>query len=307
MTLIRRGTVWHYDFTYKGERHRGTTGCESKWEAKSVEDEARRKVKSGSKGGNLSDALNLWKKERTRSKNELQAIDRLLKSYPDRPLNEIGEDIRSAIDGSPATKNRTISIINSAFGIARRNNLSAPGNVKKFTVTQNKLRFLTEQEWTRLEKELSGHVLHICQFALYTGLRSANVLGLKWSEVNLENRTVWVDASEAKGRKSIPVPLSEKAVAILREIQLHKSEAQEFVFVYKGKPVKSIKTAFNKALDRAGIKDFRFHDLRHTWASWKVQKGVPLMVVKELGGWADISMVQRYGHLSPQHLRQWVD
>lgn len=60
--------------------------------------------------------------------------------------------------------------------------------------------------------------------------------------------------------------------------------------------------AIARACERAGIVDFRFHDLRHTWASWHAQRGTPLMVLKELGGWETIQMVQKYAHLAPSHM-----
>ncbi|WP_262967147.1 tyrosine-type recombinase/integrase [Methylobacter psychrophilus] len=64
--------------------------------------------------------------------------------------------------------------------------------------------------------------------------------------------------------------------------------------------------AWRKALIRADIKEFRWHDLRHTWASWHVQNGTPLNVLKELGGWADLTMVMRYAHLSSDHLKEYT-
>ncbi|MGF6561473.1 integrase [Erwinia aphidicola] len=62
--------------------------------------------------------------------------------------------------------------------------------------------------------------------------------------------------------------------------------------------------AWSGALKRAGISDFRFHDLRHTWASWLIQSGVPLSALQEMGGWESIEMVRRYAHLAPNHLTE---
>lgn len=79
----------------------------------------------------------------------------------------------------------------------------------------------------------------------------------------------------------------------------------------KGKPPSSAGAAFNhawrKALKRAEISDFRGHDLRHTWASWHIQRGTPLHVLQELGGWSDASMVRKYAHLSASHLAAFAD
>lgn len=80
------------------------------------------------------------------------------------------------------------------------------------------------------------------------------------------------------------------------------------VFSYRGKPPTQINTkAWRAALKRAGIEDFRWHDLRHTWASWHVQLGTPLHVLQELDGWETADMVRRYAHLSSEHLVQYVE
>ncbi len=80
------------------------------------------------------------------------------------------------------------------------------------------------------------------------------------------------------------------------------------MFSFKGKPVKQVSTkAWYQALKRAGITDFRWHDLRHTWASWHVQQGTPLHALQELGGWESAEMVRRYAHLSADHLAPYAD
>ena len=115
----------------------------------------------------------------------------------------------------------------------------------------------------------------------------------------------WIHADQAKAGNAIGVPLNNEAIVLLRE-QAGKHE--RFVFTYKGKPVLKCNTkAWRAALARAGISDFRWHDLRHTWASWHVQSGTPLHVLQELGGWSDVRMVLRYAHLAPEHLAKYAD
>ena len=143
------------------------------------------------------------------------------------------------------------------------------------------------------------------RFSLETGLRRANVTGLQWSQVDLVRRTAWIHADQAKARQAIAVPLSAAAIVVLRE-QL--GTHQTHVFSYKGKPITQVSTkAWYKGLEKAGIDNFRWHDLRHTWASWHVQAGTPLYVLQELGGWECVEMVRKYAHLSSDHLVEYVD
>ncbi|MDX1353502.1 MAG: tyrosine-type recombinase/integrase, partial [Thiomicrorhabdus sp.] len=80
------------------------------------------------------------------------------------------------------------------------------------------------------------------------------------------------------------------------------------VFTYKGNPIRRANTkVFKNVCAELGIEDFRWHDLRHTWATWHVQRGTPLEVLQELGGWSDYKMVKRYAHFSHQHLKQFVN
>ncbi len=185
---------------------------------------------------------------------------------------------------------------------------SAP-KMKRAKVVGKRIRWLIPAEADRLLAELPEHLAEMARFSLETGLRRANVTGLQWSQVDLVRRVAWIHPDQAKARKAITVPLSDPAVAVLRR-QLPKKREKEYVesvFVYRGRPVHQTTTAaWKKALKRANIRNFRWHDLRHTWASWHVQRGTPLQVLKELGGWETMEMVQRYAHLSADHLAQWV-
>ncbi len=168
-----------------------------------------------------------------------------------------------------------------------------------------RVRWITHNEADRLLAELPAHLAAMARFSLETGLRRANVTKLQWSQVDLARKTAWIHPDQAKARKAIPVPLSNAAVLTLRQ-QLGKHLLQ--VFTFNGKPVTQVNTkAWRKALKRAGIENFRWHDLRHTWASWHIQNGTPLHVLQELGGWSTPEMVQKYAHLSSDHLAQWVD
>ena len=111
----------------------------------------------------------------------------------------------------------------------------------------------------------------------------------------------WIHHDEAKAGRAIGVPLNEDALTALRgQLGVHP----EYVFVYQGKPVKRCSTdAWKRACERAGIEDFRWHDLRHTWASWHVQRGTSLQELMELGGWSTYEMVMRFAHLAADHLR----
>ena len=80
------------------------------------------------------------------------------------------------------------------------------------------------------------------------------------------------------------------------------------MFSFKGKPIRQTSNkAWYDALKRAGIQEFRWHDLRHTWVSWHAQQGTPMSVLQELGGWESEEMVRRYAHFSPEHLTPYAD
>lgn len=123
--------------------------------------------------------------------------------------------------------------------------------------------------------------------------------------MDLARRVAWIHADQAKARKAIPVSLNAEAILLLRKLE---GKHRTHVFSFRGKPVKQLSTkSWYAALARAGIHDFRWHDLRHTWASWHVQQGTPLYALQELGGWASTEMVQRYARLSAEHLAPFAE
>ena len=110
----------------------------------------------------------------------------------------------------------------------------------------------------------------------------------------------WIHPDQAKARKAIGVALNSEAIAVLRK-QIGQHDL--YVFTYKGNPVTQVNTkSWRNAVKNARVGDFRWHDLRHTWASWHAQAGTPMHVLQQMGGWSCAEMVQRYAHLSAEHL-----
>lgn len=139
--------------------------------------------------------------------------------------------------------------------------------------------------------------------AVATGMREGELFGLAPSQVNLAHRHAWITHEGAKSKRARAVPLNDDAVSVLAR---RMPSARRLVFT-RGEGlnarIQEIDTRdFERACQIVDIEDFHWHDLRHTWASWHVQRGTPLMVLKELGGWETIEMVQKYAHLAPSHL-----
>jgi integrase len=168
-----------------------------------------------------------------------------------------------------------------------------------------RIRFLTRGEAQRLLAELPEHLADMAAFTLATGLRAANVTGLQWQQIDLTRQVAWIHPDQAKGRKAIAVPLNTEALALLQKwVGKHHTH----VFSFGGNPIKQVSTkAWYRALERAKIQDFRWHDLRHCWASWHVQNGTPLFALQELGGWQSAAMVRRYAHLAADHLAPYAE
>lgn len=182
-------------------------------------------------------------------------------------------------------------------------------NVPKFrtykqTGEDERLRWLTPEQWRTLFRELPRHLRVIAMFSLATGLRRNNVLRLRKSDVDWVRYVAHVGQphNRTKNRRPLVVPLNRYAVMALRATW-DDAPKSEHVFTYKGQPIKQVNTqAWYKALRRAGIQDFRWHDLRHTWASWLSQEGVDPLRLMELVGWRSLEMVKRYRHLNVHHL-----
>ena len=323
MSLFRRGKVYWVSFTTPdGRRVRQSTGTVDRQKAQELHDQLKaeqwRVLKLGEKPRrSWKEAVVRWLKESSHkasindSRLALRWLDQHLASYM---LDDITRDKIDQIteaklkEGvSNATVNRTLEVLRAVLRRAwlEWEWIDKVPKVRMLPEAKRRIRWITKEEAEKLISQLPVHLAEMVRFSLATGLRQANVKELEWSQLDLERRVAWIHPDQAKARKAIPVPLNADAVLVLRRQQgMHPVN----VFTYRGNPVKEANTkAWKKALKRAGIENFRWHDLRHTWASWHVQQGTPLHVLQELGGWESVEMVKRYAHLNPEHLAQYAE
>jgi len=260
-----------------------------------------------------------WVKQERHYVEVLTALKSGGKTLGDTPLTAITRgvvsDMREELmrDRGVSTVNRYLTVFRAVLNVARDEWgwIDTCPKIKRMEEPK-RVRYIEKEEAQRLLKELPPHLKDKVIFALSTGLRDANVRELEWDEVDLINRMVTIPPTKHKsGAKTglpLSIPLNDTAWEVLSKKSIAKNRNEKWVFVYGGKPVhRSGTSAFREALKRAGIDNFRWHDLRHTWASWHIQKGTHTAAVREMGGWSDDRMVQRYAHLSTEHLRSVAD
>ncbi len=226
---------------------------------------------------------------------------------------DIGEYKPAAV--SPSTKAKHLALMKAMMRAAEREwkGIEKSPAIKVPQERNKRVRWLEPAEAKRLIDECPEPLKSTVEFALATGLRRSNIVDLKWQQIDLQRKVAWIYPEESKSGRAIGVALNDLAESVLRrQIGRHHN----WVFVHTesvkrndGTTTASVRkmrvdsnTAWRAALKRAGIEDFRFHDLRHTWASWLIQAGVPLSALQEMVGWESIEMVQRYAHLAPNHL-----
>ena len=318
MALYKRDGIWWVDIRHKGKRIRKSTGTEIKDDAQRLYDQWKHELWSQANVKSLPnktwmDAVVRWIDESTHKRSlvtdkiHLAWLDQFLRTQTlseiDRDLIEFIAKKKERSNVSLTTVNRILELIRAILNRAHKEWgwLDSTPVIRMRKIENKRIRWLTKQEANQLLKELPSHLNEMASFTLATGLRESNVTQLKWAQIDLTKKHALIHADESKSKRPIPVPLNKQAIAILKA-QIGKN--QIYVFTYQGKPVTRCNNhAWQKALKRAGINDFRWHDLRHTWASWHVQNGTPLHELQQLGGWSNYETVLRYAHLSSEHLR----
>lgn len=312
MPLYKRegSPFWQYDFTVNGQRFRGSTGETGKREARQVADEYRQVArKRGTRGKEwtIQTLCEVYWSERGQDRKSASTIlgqlaslrrhigkDRKVSSLTNETLLQYRAKRRGDRKPEPLsyqTINRELTILRAAMNYAARvHKVSIPvlawGDLR-YDEPEPRQRYLTFEEWGELLELAHPSIRPILICAVTTGLRKANILEMDWSQVRLSARRI---------------NMTVKGGAI-HEVRITPLLAQELLAMPEKRGRVFDTTNFEKrwrqAVKDVRITNFRFHDLRHTFASWARQSGADIADVKDALGHSDISMTMRYAHIRP--------
>lgn len=330
MPLVKRGEVWWIDIRHQGCRIRRSAQTGNKKQAQELHDRLKSELW---REGHLDDLpSHTWEDAVIRFLSEedgrpglchdAQMLSWLTPRLQGKDLTEIDLDLISEIltersqvivnkktgrKTSPSTINRHSAILGKLLRKAKAWGwIKTAPDITKRREPNGRVRFLSGEEHQALLHELPEPWKACANFTLATGLRETNCTHLEWVQVSLPMRQAWVHADDVKTNKSLLVPLNDDAMAILKA---QSGKNPRWVFPCEdGEPIPNASSAaWYSALRRAKIENFKWHDLRHTWASWHVMAGTPLEVIQKLGGWAKLEMVMRYAHLAPSFIAGYAN
>ncbi|MBE0433086.1 site-specific integrase [candidate division WOR-3 bacterium] len=325
MSVFKRGGKWCIGYSLNDRWVRKTIGTSKKL-AELAEKEIKLKIAKGELLGIIERKRILFQDlcteylQYSRANKTIQShrrdrvsIRNLLVPFGDRFIHQItARDLehyknRRKDKVTPATVNRELSCIKHMFNKAVEwghlpDNQLRP--VMKFKEPPGRMRYLQNEEISRLLNYCADHLKPIVIMALNTGMRKGEILNLTWGDVNLKNRMITI--TNSKNNSSRIIPINDATYGIL--VSLGQQIVEQYVFSHPdGKPYRDIKDGFTAAVNRAKLSDVRFHDLRHTFASHLVMNGVPILEVQKLLGHKTLAMTMRYSHLSNKNLRDAVD
>jgi len=208
------------------------------------------------------------------------------------------------------TVNREMSCIRHLFAKGMEwemieQNPFAKGKSLMVKVNNKRFRYLTEDEITRLlDNCVNNYTRDIVTTVINTGMRRQEVLGLKWEQIKGD----FIYLSKTKTDEARQIPINDDLVELLKDIRKRNQLRSEYVFCdNRGKPFGQITKSFKASIKKIGIEDFRFHDLRHTFASHFVMRGGPLKDLQEILGHKTLTMTMRYAHLSQEHKKKAIN
>lgn len=311
MTLKKRGETYWMDVTINGNRIRESLKTTDPKQAQELHDIRKAElwrvgVLKERPKKTWDDATKRWLLERGHKRSIQDDKDKIAYLAPklgQKLLGDIDRDLIESVlpaDVKASTRNRYRAMIRAILRAAEREWewIERAPSLRTEAEPKRRVAFLTQQQAESLIAHLPEKYRLPVRFALLTGLRRSNVFNLEWENVNLTQGVVVVHADEAKAGERIIVPLNSQAKALLESVPEPRTGR------VWGDMERVWANTWASACKKAGVPGFRFHDLRHTWASWHAMAGTPMNVLMELGGWATPAMLRKYAHLSPEHLAQ---
>ncbi len=335
----KKGKTLYWEFMHKGKRYTIRLGNITKSEARTLVAKIKAKIISGewekeaNKIPTMSQLINAYKKwyenhspARKRSKEtHFSRLDLLEKFFGKLKANEVswftvesykGKRLEEGV--SKSTINKELKILKSVFNRAKKLGIYN-GEIPKIDLFKDEereiLRYLTPEEAERLINACPDWFKPVVIFALNTGLRAGEIFSLTWDNVDFENRVIRIESKSTKTKDVYTLPMNDVVYDLLLQVKKEQEEKDinhGYVFTNsKGLPYryedKTYRRVFKTACKRAGIENFRFHDLRHTFASWVAMKSRDIYAVQKLLNHKDIRMTKRYAHLTQEYLRDVVN
>ncbi len=331
MGLYRRGKTWWISFTHNGKKHRISTKTTDKRKTQEIYLEVMMQLKNPDTQKAETETNPLlykefyqeylkWYSKRQKAYKTKKYFLRILPDcFLNSPLNSISTRELNLLQSQlingrkTASVNRIMNTVKHSFMKAYEWNLISKEQyeqtqkVKLLKGEVKRLRFLSVDEIQKLLSMCDNHLYLIVFLALHTGMLKGEILNLKWEHVDLKHGLIFLEDTKNCERREIP--LNEAVKDLMRRLYAKRRLDTDYIFVNPdtGKKYLDIKRSFNSACRRAGIKNFRFNDLRHTYASHLVMARVDLTTVSRLLGHKSITMTLRYSHLAPEHMSRAVD
>lgn len=325
----KKDSAYWIDYYFQGKRHRRKVGS-SKRQADIVFGKVKSQIVENkyldvkkNKQIKLSELLNCFIEEYSIVNNKPSSCNRnrqiannLVAFFGDRYAYQIEsidvESYKKERRGqgvSFSTIDRELALLKTVFNKAKEwGVIQTPlPKIKLFRIKNVRCKYLTEDEYHRLIEVSREPLRTIIIIAVNTGMRRGELLSLKWKDVDVKERliTLW----DTKNKEKRYVHMNSVVADIFIKIPLNR----ESEYVFAGKEGNShisesyVSHLFIRTAKKSGLKDFRYHDLRHTFGSWLAMDGISLKTIQDLMGHKSIEMTLRYAHLSPEHKKLAVE
>ena len=328
MRIYKRGKYYWLDYTFKGKRIRKSLGVTDRKSAKELAAIYVEQIRKGELGviddkpilfeDAVKKYLEYYKNHvsPTTFKTESNRANLLISHFKGKLLHEITPWMieqyinERLLKVKPSTVNREIAFLKGLykkFTEWKYISKNPMESIKMLKEPPGVIRYLDEEELFTLKQALEKAPIYLRALvivALNTGMRKGELMALKWRDVDFKNRIII--ATKTKNNERRIIPMNDEVYHALLQLGRHIRSEYIFVNPKTGKPYVDLKNSWKKLMKEAGIENFRFHDLRHTFASYLAMSGVSPLVIQELLGHKTLTMTKRYSHLSRKHLEDAV-